>query len=61
MLQNLQSYDGEGLIGYEQKDILNIKMTTLYSWLTASDFNIDIKGAIGVDAGRNILFFCPHF
>ena len=67
MLQNLQSYDGHGLILFEQKDILNIRMTMLYSWLTASYFLIDLKNAIGVDPGSYcnffvfvFLFLCPN-
>ena len=59
MLQNLNSYDGNGLVIYGQKDILNIKMTLLYSWLTKSDFAIDLKAIIGVEAGSK-LFFCFH-
>ena len=62
MLQNLQSYDGHGLILFEQKDILNIRMTMLYSWLTASYFSIDLKNAIGVDPGSYCIYlFCVRF
>ena len=57
MLQNLQSYDGNGLISFDQKDILNIRMTVLYSWLTASDFVIDLKSVLGIDPGSNHSFF----
>jgi hypothetical protein len=57
MFQILQSYDGESMCLFSQKDILNIKMTMLYSWLTGGDFNIDLKDALGVDPGMNFTFY----
>ena len=51
MLQYLQSWDGESYVIFDQNDILNIRMTLLYSWLTGGDFNIDIKSILGVDPG----------
>ncbi|KAK1603787.1 hypothetical protein QYE76_034036 [Lolium multiflorum] len=55
MLQILQSYDGESMCLFSQKDILNIRMTMLYSWLTGGDFNIDLKDVLGVDPEVNFL------
>ena len=51
MLHLLLTWDGVGYVIFMQDNILNIRMTTLYSWLTAADFNIDIKGLFGVQAG----------
>jgi hypothetical protein len=56
MLQILQSYDGESMCLFSQKDILNIRMTMLYSWLTGGDFNIDLKDVLGVDPGMIFTF-----
>ncbi|KAK1615166.1 hypothetical protein QYE76_020683 [Lolium multiflorum] len=55
MLQILDSYDGESMCLFSQKDILNIRMTMLYSWLTGGDFNIDLKDVLGVDPEVNFL------
>ena len=55
MLQTLQSYDGDGMLIFNQDDILHIRMTLLYSWLTSSDFNIDLKAVLGIEPGRNLL------
>jgi hypothetical protein len=57
MLQILQSYDGESMCLFSQKDILNIRMTMLYSWLTGGDFNIDLKDVLGVDPGMIFTFY----
>lgn len=51
MLHLLLTWDGVGYVIFVQDDILNIRMTTLYSWLTAGDFNIDMKGLFDVEAG----------
>lgn len=56
MLQILDSYDGESMCLFSQKDILNIRMTMLYSWLTGGDFNIDLKDVLGVDPGMIFTF-----
>ena len=56
MLQILQSYDDESMCLFSQKDILNIRMTMLYSWLTGGDFNIDLKDVLGVDPGMIFTF-----
>ena len=61
MLQTLQSYDGDSMLMFDQNDILHIRMTLLYSWLTASDFNIDMKAVLGIDPGSNIFFFSCLF
>jgi hypothetical protein len=42
---------------FKQADLVNIRMTTLYSWLTAGDFNIDLKSLLGVEGGIFALFF----
>jgi hypothetical protein len=55
MLQILQSWDGQSLVIFNQADILNIRMTLLYSWLTAGDFNIDLHALLGIDAGIFLL------
>ena len=60
MLQILQSYDGESMCLFSQKDILNIRMTMLYSWLTGGDFNIDLKDVLGVDPGMIFTFFAKY-
>ena len=51
MLQILLTYDGKSMVVFSQNDILNIRMTLLYGWLTRGDFNIDLRGLLGVDAG----------
>ena len=56
MLQFLLTYDGKGMVIFTQNDILNIRMTLLYGWLTGGDFKIDVKGLLGVDAGIKFLF-----
>ena len=56
MLQVLLTYDGNSLLIFKQEDILNIRMTTLYSWLTDSDFNINLKDVLGVEPGSKL--FC---
>ena len=61
MLHLLLTWDGVGYVIFMQDDILNIRMTTLYSWLTAVDFNIDIKGLFGVQAGIPRFFFTHLF
>ena len=44
------------MCGFTQRDILNIRMTMLYSWLTGGDFNIDMKSTLGIDPGINKMF-----
>ena len=61
MLQVLQSWDGENFVIFKQDDILSIRMTLLYSWLTAPQFNIDLKSVIGVDPGIIFLYFTEVF
>ncbi|KAK1647553.1 hypothetical protein QYE76_065358 [Lolium multiflorum] len=61
MFQILQSYDGESMCLFSQKDILNIRMTMLYSWLTGGDFNIDLKDVLGVDPDNFSLFETQSF
>lgn len=61
MLQNLQSWDGENFVIFMQDDILSIRMTMLYSWLTSPYFNIDLKAVFGVDPGIFILSFRSYF
>ena len=51
------TYDGDSLLIFSQEDILNIRMVTLYSWLTSSVFNIDLKELLGVDAGNSVFSF----
>lgn len=60
MLQVLQSYDGDSMVLFNQGDILNIRMTLLYSWLTGGDFNIDMKSVLGVDLGVSLIFSGLH-
>ena len=61
MLHLLLTWDGVGYVIFMQDGILNIRMTTLYSWLTAADFNIDIKGLFGVQAGIPHVLLCSIF
>jgi hypothetical protein len=63
MLQILQSYDGNSLVDFDQRDIINIRMTLPYSWLTAGGFDIDMKAVLGVDPGMKFCFvvFCVNF
>jgi hypothetical protein len=35
-------------------DILNTRMTTLYSWLTDSEFNINLKDVLGIEPGNKL-------
>jgi hypothetical protein len=56
MFQILNSSDGVNLVSFGQGDILNIRMTLLYSWLTAGDFNIDLQAVMGVEASSICLF-----
>ena len=56
-LQVELTYDGDSLLIFSQEDILNIRMVTLYSWLTSSVFNIDLKELLGVDAGNSVFSF----
>jgi hypothetical protein len=56
MFQILNSFDGVNLVSFGQGDILNIRMTLLYSWLTAGDFNIDLQAVLCVEAGSSCLF-----
>jgi hypothetical protein len=52
MLQILLTYDGNSLLIWTQDDALNIRITTLYGWLTGGDFNIDIHNLLGIEPGR---------
>jgi hypothetical protein len=65
MLQILQSYDGNSLVDFQQRDIINIRMTLLYSWLTVGGFDIDMKAVLGVDPGMKFCVFvfcvCVNF
>ena len=56
-LQVELTYDGDSLLIFTQGDMLNIRMVTLYSWLTSSDFNIDLQELLGVNAGNSVFFF----
>ena len=58
MFQYLGSFDGESYVLFNQNDILSIRMTTLYSWLTGGDFDIDLQAVLGVDAGMSL---CSYF
>ena len=60
MLQFLLTFDGDGLVSFDQKDILNIRMTTLYIWLIAHDFKIDLTEMFGIDPGM-LSIFCLYF
>ena len=51
------TYNGVSLLMFKQDDLLNIRMTTLYSWLTGGDFTIDLQSVLNVEAGNvNFLF-----
>jgi hypothetical protein len=61
MFQILNSFDGVNLVSFGQGDILNIRMTLLYSWLIVGDFNIYLQAVLGVQAGSTFLFTCFLF
>jgi hypothetical protein len=58
MLQILQSYDGNSLVDFDQRDIINIRRTLIYSWLTAGGFDIDMKVVLGIDPGMKFCLLC---
>ena len=58
MLQVVLTYDGNSLLIFKQEDILNIRMTTLYSWLTDSDFNINLQDVLGLEPGLQHVIPC---
>lgn len=57
MFQYLGSFDGESYVLFNQNDILSIRMTILYSWLTGGGFDIDLQAVLGVDAGMLLYYY----
>ena len=53
MLQILLTFDGDGLVTFDQKDILNIR-------ITAPDFKIYLTEMFGIDPGM-LSIFCLYF